>query len=44
MVAGQLAWKIADYTADDNAAFVDPFKVFTSTVVLVDVQAGKAVR
>jgi hypothetical protein len=42
--AGTLAWQIADYTADDNASLVDHFKVFTSTVVLVEVQDGKVVR
>ncbi len=42
--AGTLAWQIADYTADDNASLVDQFKVFTSTVVLVEVQDGKVVR
>jgi hypothetical protein len=41
---GTLAWQIADYTADDNATLVDQFKVFTSTVVLVEVQDGKVVR
>ena len=42
--AGTLAWQIADYTADDNASLVDQFKIFTSTVVLVEVQDGKIVR
>lgn len=41
---GTLAWQIADYTADDNASLVDQFKVFTSTVVLVEVHDGKVVR
>lgn len=42
--AGQIAWQIADYTADDNALLVDQFKVFTSTVVLVEVQDGQVIR
>jgi hypothetical protein len=42
--AGNIAWQIADYTADDNASLVDQFKVFTSTVVLVEVQDGNVVR
>jgi hypothetical protein len=42
--AGNVAWQIADYTADTNASLVDQFKVFTSTVVLVEVQDGKVVR
>ena len=42
--AGTLAWQIADYTADDNASLVDQFKVFTSTVVLVETQDGNVVR
>lgn len=42
--AGNVAWQIADYTADDNASLVDQFKVFTSTVVLVEVQDGHVVR
>lgn len=42
--AGTLGWQIADYTADTNASLVDQFKVFTSTVVLVEVQDGKVVR
>lgn len=42
--SGTLAWQIADYTSDDNTSLVDQFKVFTSTVVLVEVQEGKVVR
>ncbi|MFH1303261.1 MAG: nitrophenyl compound nitroreductase subunit ArsF family protein [Planctomycetota bacterium] len=42
--AGKLAWQIADYTSDDNASLVAQFEVFTSTVVLVEVQAGKVIR
>tara|TARA_R110002049_G_scaffold234002_1_gene407303 strand:+ start:4651 stop:5145 length:495 start_codon:yes stop_codon:yes gene_type:complete len=42
--AGKLAWQIADYTSGDNASIVDQFEVFTSTVVLVEVQDGKVVR
>jgi len=42
--AGNVAWQIADYTTDANATLVDQFKVFTSTVVLVEVQDGKVVR
>lgn len=42
--AGNVAWQIADYTADANASLVDQFQVFTSTVVLVEVQAGAVVR
>jgi hypothetical protein len=44
IAAGKLAWQIADYTTDVNAELVDQFKVFTSTVVLVEVQAGQVVR
>lgn len=39
--AGNVAWQIADDTADTNASLVDQFKVFTSTVVLVEVQDGE---
>lgn len=42
--AGKLAWQIADYTTDANATLVDQFKVFTSTVVLVEALDGKVVR
>lgn len=42
--AGKVAWRIADYTTDANAKLVDQFKVFTSTIVLVEVQDGKVVR
>lgn len=42
--AGNVAWQIADYTTDANATLVDQFKVFTSTVVLVEVHDGKVVR
>ncbi|WP_417389094.1 nitrophenyl compound nitroreductase subunit ArsF family protein [Gimesia sp.] len=42
--AGKLAWQIADYTSDENAPLVDQFEVFTSTVVLVEVQDGKIIR
>lgn len=42
--AGKIAWQTADYTSDNNAEQVDQFKVFTSTVVLVEVQDGKVVR
>jgi len=42
--AGNVAWQIADYTADANASLVDQFKVFTSTVVLVESEDGKVVR
>lgn len=42
--SGKIAWQTADYTADLNASLVNQFKVFTSTVVLVEVQAGKVVR
>jgi len=41
---GKIAWQTADYTADLNASLVDQFKVFTSTVVLVEVQQGNVVR
>ena len=41
---GSIAWKVADYTADENKAIVEQCKVFTSTVVLVDRQDGKIVR
>lgn len=42
--AANLAWQIADYTTDLNAVLVEQFKVFTSTVVLVEVQDGQVVR
>lgn len=42
--AGHVAWQIADYTTDTNASLVDQFKVFTSTVVLVEVRDGEVVR
>lgn len=42
--AGNVAWQIADYTADANASLVDQFKVFTATVVLVEVQEGEVIR
>lgn len=42
--AGKIAWQIADYTSDANAKLVDQFKVFTSTVVLVEVKEGKVAR
>jgi hypothetical protein len=42
--AGKLAWQTADYTSDENASLVKPFKVYTSTVVLVEVRDGNVVR
>ncbi|TVP99242.1 MAG: hypothetical protein EA381_10115 [Planctomycetaceae bacterium] len=42
--AGKLAWQTADYTSDVNASLVDQFKVFTSTVVLVETRDGNVVR
>lgn len=42
--SGKVAWQTADYTADANASLVDRFDVFTSTVVLVEVQAGEITR
>ncbi len=42
--ASKLAWQTADFTASDNASLVDQFKVYSSTVVLVEVQDGKVVR
>lgn len=42
--ASKLAWQTADFTASDNASLVDQFKVYTSTVVLVEVQDGDIVR
>lgn len=41
---GHVAWQTADYTTDSNATLIDQFRVFTSTVVLVEVQAGEIVR
>lgn len=41
---GSIAWKVADYTADENKAIVEQCKVFTSTVVLVDQHDGIIVR
>ncbi|HRX81994.1 MAG TPA: nitrophenyl compound nitroreductase subunit ArsF family protein [Pirellulaceae bacterium] len=42
--AGNIAWQVADYTADEYKAIVEQCKVFTSTVVLVDRQNGEVVR
>jgi len=42
--SGELAWQVADYTADVNDSLVKQFKVFTATVVLVEVQEGNIVR
>jgi hypothetical protein len=42
--AGKLEWQTADYTSAVDASLVEQFKVFTSTVVLVEVQDGKVVR
>lgn len=42
--SGGIAWQTADYTSDSNASLVDQFKVFTSTVVLVEVREGNVVR
>ena len=41
---GNIAWKIADYTAEKNKPIVEQCEVFTSTVVLLDVQDGKVIR
>jgi hypothetical protein len=41
---GNIAWKIADYTAEENKPIVQQCEVFTSTVVLLDVQDGKVIR
>jgi len=41
---GMIAWRTADYTSDSNASLVDQFKVFTSTVVLVEAKDDKVVR
>jgi hypothetical protein len=41
---GNIAWKIADYTAAENKPIVQQCEVFTSTVVLLDVQDGKVIR
>jgi len=42
--AGGIAWQTADYTSDANSALVKQFKVYASTVVLVEVQDGKVIR
>lgn len=42
--AGAIAWRVADYTSDANAALVKQFEVYASTVVLVEVHAGKVIR
>jgi hypothetical protein len=41
---GNIAWQVADYTADEYKAIVEQCEVFTSTVVLVDRQDGEVVR
>lgn len=41
---GQIAWEVADYTAEKNKPIVEKCNVFTSTVVLVDRQDGQVVR
>ncbi len=41
---GNIAWQVADYTADEYKAIVEQCRVFTSTVVLVDRQDGEVVR
>jgi hypothetical protein len=41
---GNIAWKVADYTAEENKPIVKQCEVFTSTVVLLDVQDGKVSR
>ena len=41
---GNIAWKIADYTAEESKPIVKQCEVFTSTVVLLDVQDGKVIR
>jgi len=41
---GNIVWKVADYTAEENKSLVEQCEVFTSTVVLVDRQNGKIVR
>lgn len=41
---GNIAWKVADYTAEENKPIVKQCEVFTSTVVLLDVQDGKVIR
>lgn len=41
---GAIAWQTADYTTDVNGTLVKQFKVFTSTVVLVEVEDGNVVR
>jgi hypothetical protein len=40
----QIVWKVADYTASENAVMVDRFKVLTSTVVLTETRNGEVVR
>ena len=41
---GNIAWKVVDYTAEENKPIVKQCEVFTSTVVLLDVQDGKVIR
>tara|TARA_E500000305_G_C4012567_1_gene233615 strand:+ start:1022 stop:1507 length:486 start_codon:yes stop_codon:yes gene_type:complete len=41
---GNIGWKVADYTAEENKPLVKLCEVFTSTVVLVDLQDGKVIR
>lgn len=41
---GNIAWKVADYTTEENKQIVEQCEVFTSTVVLLDVQDGKVIR
>ena len=40
----KITWKVADYTAEENKPLVKLCEVFTSTVVLLDVQDGKVIR
>lgn len=42
--SGKLRWETTDYTAPENAAIVEKFKVLTSTVVMVEKRDGQIVR
>jgi hypothetical protein len=41
---GEIAWEVRDFTAPENARFVELYDLVTSTVVLVRERDGKPVR
>ena len=42
--SGDIAWQTADYTATVHDSLVKQFKVFTATIVLVEVEDGQVIR